>query len=57
MFNDTVTGSADPAFQISERYPITGNIAGSANLTVSVIPALTVMNNLRPFGVLTEPRQ
>jgi hypothetical protein len=40
-FNDTVTGSVDPEFQISKKYPTTGDITGKANLTISVIPPLT----------------
>jgi len=40
-FNDTVTGSVDPEFQISKKYPTTGDITCKANLTISVIPPLT----------------
>jgi hypothetical protein len=41
MFNHTVTGFVDPEFQISKKYPTTGDITGNANLTISVIPPLT----------------
>ena len=38
---ERVTGSVDPEFQISKKYPTTGDITGKANLTISVIPPLT----------------
>lgn len=40
-FNHTVTGFVDPEFQISKKYPTTGDITGKANLTINVIPPLT----------------
>ena len=41
MFNDTVTGSVDPEFKISKKYPTIGYITGMTNLTIHVIPPLT----------------
>lgn len=35
MFNDTVTGIADPEFQISKKYPTIGYITSKANLTIT----------------------
>ena len=29
MFNDTVTGFVDPEFQVSKKYPTTGDITGN----------------------------
>jgi hypothetical protein len=51
MFNDTVTGSGDPEFQVSKKYPTTGDITDNANLTVNVIPALTVNETFTGFWV------
>jgi hypothetical protein len=51
MFNDTVTGFADPEFQISNKYPTTGYITDNANLTVNVIPSLTVNEEFTGFWV------
>jgi hypothetical protein len=39
--NDTATGYVDPEFQVSKKYPTIGYITSPANLTVSVIPAVT----------------
>ena len=41
MFNDTVTGSVDPEFQVSKKYPTIGHITSNANLTINVIPPLS----------------
>jgi hypothetical protein len=49
MFNDTVTGFADPEFQISKKYPTIGSITGNANLTISVIPPLSVNETFMAF--------
>ena len=53
MFNDTVTAIVDPEFQVSKKYPTTGDIIGKGNLTIEVLPPLTVMRNLWPFGIHT----
>lgn len=39
---DTVTGVIDPEFQVSKKYPTIGYITSQANLTIDVIPPLTV---------------
>jgi hypothetical protein len=39
---DTVTRVVDPEFQVSKKYPIVGHITSPANLTIDVIPPLTV---------------
>ena len=36
MFNETVTGIVDPEFQVSKKYPTTGDIIGKGNLTIEV---------------------
>ena len=51
MFNDTITGFGDPEFQISKKYPTTGYITGNANLTINVIPPLTVNETFNAFWV------
>jgi hypothetical protein len=51
MFNDTITGFGDPEFQVSKKYPTTGYITGNANLTISVIPPLTVHETFNAFWV------
>jgi hypothetical protein len=48
-FNDTATGSVDPEFQVSKKYPTTGNITGLANLTIRVLPPLTVNEQFTGF--------
>jgi len=50
-FNDTVTGFADPEFQASNKYPTTGYITDNANLTINVIPSLTVNETFTGFWV------
>ena len=40
--NDTVTGFVDPEFQVSKKYPTIGDITGDADLTIRVLPPLTV---------------
>jgi hypothetical protein len=49
MFNDTVTGGSDPEFQISKEYPTIGYITSKANLTITVIPPLTVSETFIGF--------
>jgi hypothetical protein len=49
MFNDTVTGSVDPEFKISKKYPTIGYITGNANLTIHVIPPLTINETFMAF--------
>jgi hypothetical protein len=51
MFNDTVNGFADPEFQVSKKYPTIGYITGPANLTIDVIPPLTVNETFMAFWV------
>lgn len=41
LFNDTVTGSVDPDFKVSKKYPTIGYITGKTNLTIHFIPSLT----------------
>jgi hypothetical protein len=48
-FNDTVTGSVDPEFKVSKKYPTIGYIAGKANLTIHVIPPLTINETFMAF--------
>jgi len=48
-FNDTATGSVDPEFQVSKKYPTVGYITNPANLTIAVIPALTLNETFMAF--------
>lgn len=41
-FNDTVTGNMNPEFQVSKKYPTIGYITTKANLTIEVLPPLTM---------------
>jgi hypothetical protein len=41
-FDTGATGVVDPEFQVSKKYPTVGHITGPGNLTVNVIPPLTV---------------
>jgi hypothetical protein len=50
-FNDTVTGLVDPEFLVSKKYPTTGYITDNANLTINVIPPLTVNETFSAFWV------
>lgn len=52
MFNDTVTGVVDPEFKISKKYPTIGSITGIANLTIDVIPPLTINETFMAFWVV-----
>jgi len=49
MFNDTVTEIVDPEFQVSKKYPTTGDIIGKGNLTIEVLPPLTVNEEFMAF--------
>src|SRR6476659_10212206 len=49
MFNDTVTGGSDPEFQRSKEYPRIGYITSKANLTITVLPPLTVSETFIGF--------
>ena len=49
MFNGTVTGIVDPEFQVSKKYPTIGDIRGKGNLTIEVIPPLTVNEEFMAF--------
>jgi hypothetical protein len=51
MFNDTVTGFVDPEFQVSKKYPTIGYIDGPANLTINVLPPLTINETFMAFWV------
>ena len=46
---DKVTGVVDPEFQVSKKYPTSGHITSPANLTIDVIPPLTVSETLTAF--------
>jgi len=49
MFNDTVTEIVDQEFQVSKKYPTTGDIIGKGNLTIEVLPPLTVNEEFMAF--------
>ena len=49
MFNDTVSTIVDPEFQVSKKYPTTGDIIGKGNLTIEVLPPLTVNEGFMAF--------
>ena len=49
MFNDTVTGFVDPEFQVSKKYPTIGYIDSPGNLTIDVIPQLTINETFMAF--------
>ena len=51
MFNDTVTGFGDPEFQVSKKYPTTGHITSNGNLTINVIPPLTIHETFSAFWI------
>ena len=51
MFNDTITAFGDPEFQVSKKYPTTGYITSMGNLTINVIPPLTVHETFNAFWV------
>jgi hypothetical protein len=51
MFNDTVTGFVDPEFQASKKYPTIGYITSPGNLTIDVIPPLTINETFMAFWV------
>ncbi|MGD9673005.1 MAG: hypothetical protein AB7U98_05945 [Candidatus Nitrosocosmicus sp.] len=42
VFNDPVTGNTNPEFQISKKYPTIDYITTKANLTIEVLPPLTL---------------
>jgi hypothetical protein len=51
IFNNTVSGFGDPEFQVAKKYPTIGDITGPANLTISVIPPLTINETFMAFWV------
>jgi hypothetical protein len=56
MFNDTVTGFVDPEFQVSKKYPTIGYIDSPGNLTIDVIPQLTINETFMAFlGTYATP--
>jgi hypothetical protein len=48
---DTVTKVLDPEFQVSKKYPTIGYITSPGNLTIDVIPPLTVNETFTAFWV------
>ena len=48
---DTVTKVLDPEFQVSKKYPTIGYITSPGNLTIEVIPPLTVNETFTAFWV------
>ena len=48
---DTVTEVLDPEFQVSKKYPTIGYITSPGNLTINVIPPLTVNETFTAFWV------
>jgi hypothetical protein len=46
---DTAPGDVDPEFQVSKKYPTIGYITSQANLTIDVIPPLTVNETFMTF--------
>ena len=48
---DTITEVLDPEFQVSKKYPTIGYITSPANLTIDVIPPLTVNETFTAFWV------
>jgi hypothetical protein len=46
---DTATEVVDPEFQVSKKYPTIGYITGPANLTIDVIPPLTLYETFKAF--------
>lgn len=48
-FNDRATGFVDPEFQVSKKYPTVGDITGYANLTIDVLPPLTINEQFTAF--------
>jgi len=49
---DTVTKVLDPEFQVSKKYPTIGYITSQGNLTIDVIPPLTVNETFTAFWVI-----
>jgi hypothetical protein len=47
--NNTVTGFVDPEFQVSKKYPTIGDITGDVDLTIRVLPPLTVNEQFKGF--------
>jgi hypothetical protein len=48
---DTVTKVLDPEFQVSKKYPTIGYITSQGNLTIDVIPPLTINETFTAFWV------
>ena len=46
---DKVTGVVDPEFQVSKKYPTIGYITSPVNLTIDVIPPLTLSETFMAF--------
>ena len=46
---DKVTVVVDPEFQVSKKYPTIGYVTGPANLTIDVIPPLTLNETFMAF--------
>ena len=47
----TVTKILDPEFQVSKKYPTIGYITSQGNLTINVIPPLTINETFTTFWV------
>ena len=47
--NNIVTGFVDPEFQVSKKYPTIGDITGDVDLTIRVLPPLTVNEQFTGF--------
>ena len=48
---DTITEVLDPEFQVSKKYPTIGYITRQGNLTIDVIPPLTINESFTAFWV------
>jgi len=46
---DKVNGVVDPEFQVSKKYPTIGYVTGPANLTIDVIPPLTLNETFKAY--------
>jgi hypothetical protein len=46
---DRATEVVDPEFQVSKKYPTSGYVTGPANLTINVIPPITLNETFMAF--------
>jgi hypothetical protein len=49
IFNNTVSGFVDPEFTLSKRYPTVGYIINPGNLTITVMPPLSINDEFKGF--------